>query len=562
MPITADDLIDDRPFPTTTTMETPITDAITLMQRNDYSQLPIVDSNKKQQGIVTAERILQTQKNLDAPLTKLKVRHAFKTAAKSAPDDNLFDVFELFYKHPAVLIVDSNDILLGIITPWDAAAHLQRRAEDLMLIEDIESSIKDHILASFTDKNSGTLSQDMLDAAILNMVDRSTAMVMDISKSLQKYLSKVGIDHTPKSGLIQDAFDKIINQVSDEKSFNQLTLNHYIELLLQKERWVTYGHTFSLDADHLRNLLSKVRSIRNKIAHFREIDEDERNLLRYCRDLFDHHPVPEYTIETAHINNQILQDSSVDVEPTEDELAPGESRYARLALYLQRLPIKQSEAEFTFEEIERILEGTLPASAWEHRSWWANDSVSHVQSQQWLDAGWRVVRVNLTEKRVLFARSKDRNQTYIRFFSKLISELKNRKAFKLRDVSPIGVSWVNVATLPQNGRRHPASLTYSFARGHRFRVELYFDTGDKDKNKRIFDLLYDQKEQIEEIMGEKLEWEKLINRRASRIAIYHDGTIDDDEQKLTELQRWAVDRMVRFEKAIADKAELAIQSVL
>jgi len=563
MPVTALDLITDRSFPVTTSMDASILDALIIMQRHDYSQLPIVNADKKQQGIVTAESILRTQKNLGAPLDKLKVQHAAKSAAKSAPDDNIFDVFELFYKHPAVLVVDSDDVLMGIITPWDAAAHLQRRAEDLMLIEDIESAVKEHILASFTDRHNGLLSQDLLDAAISNMVDHSEQTAKDILGSLKKYLAKAEVSHNPKPEIVQDAFEKLINQNRQHKAFDDLTLNQYIELLLQGERWNAYGQTFSLDAEFLRKLLIEVRDIRNQLAHSRdEINEDQRGVLRYCRDLFERHPVPEFTQVTKPIDEQTLNDPLLDVEPTEDELAPGESRYARLSLHLQQLPMKQQKAELTFEEVEKILEGDLPASAWQHRSWWANDSVSHVQSQQWLDAGWRVVRVNLTERRVTFARSEERNQMYIRFFSELINGLRNTGSFTLRDVNPIGVSWINVATLPRTGKRHPASLTYSFARGNRFRVELYIDTGDVDKNKQIFDLLHNQQEQIENMMGEKLEWEKLVSRRASRIALYTNASIDEGDDKLIELQAWAIDRMVRFEQAIADKAEKAIQSVL
>lgn len=563
MPITARDIIKDRAYPTTTTMNASVLDALTLMQRHHYSQLPIINADKKQQGIVTSESILRIQKHMSAPLSNLKVQHAARLAATSEPEDNIFDVFELFLKHPAVLIVDSNDVLMGIITPWDAAAHLRQRAEDLMLIEDIESAVKDHIIASFTDRQTGILAQERLEAAIQNMVDRREQTLKDITSSLKKYIAKSGLSHEPKIEIVQDAFIKLIDQGPRHADFNDLTLNQYIELLLQAERWSNYGQIFNLDAEYLRTFLFKVRDIRNQLAHFREeVNEDQRGVLRDCKDLLDRHPVLKIGPIISVPDTNSVTDPQINVEPTDDEPNPGESRYARLGIYLQHLPMKQQEAELTFDEVERILQGDLPASAWQHRSWWANDSVSHVQSQQWLDAGWQVMRLSLTERRVTFARLEKRNQQYIRFFSELVSQLRNTTDFSMRDVNPIGVSWIIVATLPRGGKRPPASLAFSFARGNRFRAELYIDTGDARKNKLIFEMLQNQQGEIENELGENLEWERLMSRRASRIAIYATASIHDSEAQLADLRTWAVDRMTRFDNVISARAERAIQAIL
>lgn len=563
MPITALDMIKNKGFPITTGMDTPILEALALMNQYEYSQLPVVNINKKQQGIITGESILRTQKKLGAPLDKLKVQHAATNAGKSAPDDNIFDVFELFNKYSAVLVVDSDDILMGIITPWDAAAHLQQRTEDLMLIEDIESAIKEHILASFTDRNSGVLSQESLDKAISNMNDRREQTSKLVIGALQKYLAKAEVDHQIKLDLVHETFDKLINNGRQDTSFDKLSLYQYIELLLSRDRWTTYGATFSLEPEYLSKLLHDVRNIRNQLAHFRdEITQDQRGTLRYCRDLFERHPVPN--IDLAKAQNEIIDTSPItaEIKPVDDELAPGESRYARLAIYLQQVPMREIQIELPFEKIEEILEGELPPSAWQHRSWWANDTVSHVQSQQWLDAGWRVGRVNLTERKVTFIRSQERDQMYIKFFSELLNGIRHQNSFELRNVNPIGASWVNVANLPRSGKRHPASLNIAFTRGDRFRIELYIDTGDADKNKTIFDSLYSYKGEIEAEIGERLEWEKLISKRASRIALYTIGSIEDDDEKLKILQMWAINRMTRFANAISDRTEEVILRVL
>ena len=446
------------------------------------------------------------------------------------------------------------------ITPWDAAYHLQQHAEDLMLIEDIEKAVKDHIIASFTDRQTGKFQQAELDRAIRAMTDHSARNTKNLLASLSKYLSKAGIPHKPQQDLVKDVFAGFIGTQETTVRFDDLNLNQYIELFLGSDRWTDYGQMFMLDAANLRNLLDDVRNIRNQLAHFRdEIDEVQRELLRFCRDLFDRHPIPEFLPAEPPSAPLLSEVSGNSFRPADDELQPGESRYARLALFLQSQPESQDRVEFTFEQIEGILDGPLPPSARQHRSWWGNDSVGHVQSQQWLDAGWRVARISLTDARVTFARAEDRSQQYIRFFSALIQNLRQQNAFAIRDVSPTGASWITLANLPRNSTRHPLSLAVAFTRGRRFRIELYIDTGDGDLNTRIYNQFKSHRTDIERKMGEPLAWEELTSKRASRIALYAEGSIDDTEDVLAALREWAVDRLIRFEQAINAYAEAALR---
>ena len=45
-------------------------------------------------------------------------------------------------------------------------------------------------------------------------------------------------------------------------------------------------------------------------------------------------------------------------------------KYTPLENYLRALPDSQSEVTLDFEQIERILNGKLPPSAYEDRRWW------------------------------------------------------------------------------------------------------------------------------------------------------------------------------------------------
>jgi hypothetical protein len=55
------------------------------------------------------------------------------------------------------------------------------------------------------------------------------------------------------------------------------------------------------------------------------------------------------------------------------------------------------EVELSFEQIEEVLGFSLPASAWKHRSWWAND-ISHTQAKAWLLAEWVIDTVEMSKK--------------------------------------------------------------------------------------------------------------------------------------------------------------------
>lgn len=68
----------------------------------------------------------------------------------------------------------------------------------------------------------------------------------------------------------------------------------------------------------------------------------------------------------------------------------------------------------------------------------------------------------------------------------------------------------------------------NFAQGGRFRAEVYIDRGHPTSNKALFDALAEQKDSLEKEFGEELEWERLDDKRACRIAVYRPGSIEDD----------------------------------
>jgi len=89
----------------------------------------------------------------------------------------------------------------------------------------------------------------------------------------------------------------------------------------------------------------------------------------------------------------------------------------------------------------------------------------------------------------------------------------------------------------------------------RIRAEAYLDCGDQARNKALLDELEVNRDEWEQAAGLELQFERLDDRRASRIAAYHPAvdlltmTPDDRDQ----LQRWIVATVVSMYSALNDE---------
>jgi hypothetical protein len=109
-----------------------------------------------------------------------------------------------------------------------------------------------------------------------------------------------------------------------------------------------------------------------------------------------------------------------------------------------------------------------------------------------------------------------------------------------------------------------AGINYStsFAQGGRVRAELYIDQQSKEENKALFDSLAQEQAAIEGEYEESLEWERLDNRRACRIAVYREGSIEASAEKLTEIRAWAIDRLLRLKRVLGPRVAQKLEEDL
>jgi hypothetical protein len=102
-----------------------------------------------------------------------------------------------------------------------------------------------------------------------------------------------------------------------------------------------------------------------------------------------------------------------------------------------------------------------------------------------------------------------------------------------------------------------SGITYgaSFAQGGRVRTELYIDQGDQEANKALFDRLLEERQEIEAEFSCELVWERLDERRASRIAVYRQGSIDNEDDDLREYEKWLIDNLLRFKSVFSPRID-------
>ncbi len=83
------------------------------------------------------------------------------------------------------------------------------------------------------------------------------------------------------------------------------------------------------------------------------------------------------------------------------------SKYQGLSDFLA--DVRDDKVILTFEEINDLVGGELPESAFKHRPWWANRTEGRgSQNLAWQSAGWETRDVNMELDEVTFVRVKTR----------------------------------------------------------------------------------------------------------------------------------------------------------
>ncbi|MFP1630964.1 DUF4268 domain-containing protein [Zhengella sp. ZM62] len=148
-----------------------------------------------------------------------------------------------------------------------------------------------------------------------------------------------------------------------------------------------------------------------------------------------------------------------------------------------------------------------------------------------------------TEARTAKGASHETDQLRLDYWARLLDKLKENNVGLYRNVSPAKYHWLN------NGSGLPSCIYNLFFLKTAILVGFTIQRKDAEENKRLFDLLYDRKDEIEAAFGHAIEWLRLDGQKASRIqyAFACDGY---DRDRWDEYVAWHVEHIQRWERAL------------
>ena len=133
-----------------------------------------------------------------------------------------------------------------------------------------------------------------------------------------------------------------------------------------------------------------------------------------------------------------------------------------------------------------------------------------------------------------------------RFWTQLLN-LSKQKTKLHANISTTQHNWLGTSAGKQG-------IGYNYSiRKNEGQVELYIDRGKEkgEENKEIFEQIFKNKEDIENIFEDTLDWERLEGKRACRISKRISvGGYRDEEEKWPQVHEAMVDSMIRLEKSL------------
>ncbi|GAA5531041.1 DUF4268 domain-containing protein [Herpetosiphon gulosus] len=569
-------LLNDRPMPLAVRSGDALITAIDLMTEHEYSQLPVVDAAGKPEGLVCSDSIVQALRHFPVAAQSLRVSDAMVKAVIKRDDQELFDLLDDLQNTYALLIVNTEGTLTGIVTSYDTTEYFRRQTQDLLFIQDVELMLRDFVQAPFIQPN-GELDSEAFQDHIQRVLGAGPQMAQ-FAKAV-RWLTDTTNAPRVENRFLSEAFETHFQQRTTAKTYADLTLYETIQLFVSPKHWEHYGELFSFQPEHIQGFFDAVRQTRNDLAHLREISDAQRTQVRFFKDwLTRYHskltapivpPPAEGDAPLTPVMSEVIiaptepaiNELPSPFEPIEDAPQPRSSRYDRLAQWLRSQPRKTDRVPLSFEQIEQIIESPLPESARKHRAWWANDSHAHVQSISWLAADWKVSYINMDQEMVTFSRIHEREQAYIDFFSRFVAELGARDK-RFLPMSPNGTSWITVARIKAQ-QRSIAVLNAQFTRTSFFRLELYIDTENEALNTAMYEALWQlylpKMAKLTARIGTAPEWDAMPGRRAARVTVSHPGSITANKEKLAKIRQWGVETMVVFHQLFADAGQLLEQ---
>lgn len=190
-------------------------EAITLMMTYDYSQLPVMQQQRRDlKGVISWRSIGQ---KLSVGQRSTKVRDLMEPNFQLiSSETSLFKALPVIIEHDYVLVRNKSNEICGIITASDLSLQFKQLTEPFLLVAEIENHIR-------------------------------------------QILIKLGKEDLEKGKDERDT-ERVIETVAD------LTFGEYLRLFQNPETWAKLFLT--IDRKTFCDYLEKIREIRNNIMHF------------------------------------------------------------------------------------------------------------------------------------------------------------------------------------------------------------------------------------------------------------------------------------------------------
>lgn len=205
-----------------------LTEAITIMLTNDFSQLPVMTGSRDVKGAISWKTI-GSRLALKRPTNY--VRECMENAHVVSSDRSIFDVISLIASHDYVLVQAKDKTVCGIVTATDFNLQFLALSEPFLLVGEIEMGVRRMLHGKYTIK-------ELEEAKLEGDSDRQVESPAD------------------------------------------LTFGEYVRLIEPEKRWKKLK--IEIDRVVFLEKLNRVRSIRNDVMHFSPdgLDPDDLIFLR------------------------------------------------------------------------------------------------------------------------------------------------------------------------------------------------------------------------------------------------------------------------------------------
>ena len=151
---------------------------------------------------------------------------------------------------------------------------------------------------------------------------------------------------------------------------------------------------------------------------------------------------------------------------------------------------------------------------------------------------------------VVTDKQKPRHEKRKTFWKEFIQYCKDNDGLFANN-SPVGDNWIGKGIGAPFGINMCAVIGYDFAR-----VEIYFNSGEKELNKKVFDYLYAKKDEIEAEYGGSLIWERHTDKVTCRVSDAIQFSCFDVEDR-TEVFKFLKEASEKMKDAAGEPLQIA-----